>query len=173
MNSSKNFKYLSSKWHDRIVEAIYQKIRGCSETSANFVNRMTETAFSHLRIELQQINNRKPDLLEIKSNGKECKNIEVTICFDLCMSESYKSKDRKYQQLKSILNRNGIKTNIRILCFGSLGTVYEDVRKNLRGLGLSSEEAKSTMKWCSVSNMICGSMMWRNRCKGAHRQNEM
>ena len=59
------------------------------------------------------------------------------------MSESYKSKDRKYKQLKSILNRNGIKTNIRILCFGSLGTVYEDVRKNLRGLGLSSEEAKS------------------------------
>ena len=98
---------------------------------------------------------------------------KVTICFDLYMSESYESKARKYQQLKNILNRNGIKTNIRILSFGSLGTVHEDVRKNLKGLGLSSEEAKSTMKWCSVSNMICGNMIWRNRCKGIHGQNEI
>ena len=92
----------------------------------------------HIRTELQQIheqiNNRKPDLLEIKSNEKECEIIEVTVCFDLYMSESYESKARKYQQLKNILNRNGITTNIRILCFGSLGTVHEDVRKNLRGL---------------------------------------
>ena len=63
-----------------------------------------------------------------------------------------------------------MKTNIRILCFGSLGTVHEDVRKNLRGLGLSSEEAKSTMKWRSVSNMICGNMIWQNRCKWIHGQ---
>ena len=70
---------------------------------------MTETAFPHLRTELQQINNRKSDLLEIKSNEKECKIIEVTLCFDLYMSESYESKARKYQQLKNILNRNGDK----------------------------------------------------------------
>ena len=170
MNSCNRFKDLYSKRHDRIVEAIYQKIRRYSETSVKFVNRMAETAFPNLRTELQQINNRKPDLLEIKSNEKECEIIEVTVCFDLYMSESYESKARKYQQLKNILNRNGIKTNIRILCFGSLGTVHQDARKNLRGLGLSSEEAKSTMKWCSVSNMICRNMIWRNRCKWIHGQ---
>ena len=89
------------------------------------------------------------------------------------MSESYKSKDTKYQQQKSILNDNGRKTNVRILlCFGSLGTVEDDVRKNLRKLGLSSEEVKFTIKWCSVSNMICGNIIWQNRCKGMHGQNE-
>ena len=151
----------------------FQLASPLSETPLKFVNRMAETAFPHLRTELQQINNRKPDLLEIKSNEKECEIIEVTVCFDLYMSESYESKARKYQKLKNILNRNGIKTNIRILCFGSLGTVHEDVRKNLKGLGLSSEEAKSTMKWCSVSNMICGNMIWRNRCKRIHGQSEI
>ena len=78
----------------------------------------------------------------------------------------------KYQQLKNKLDQNRIKINIGILCFGSLGTVHEDVRKNLRKLGLSSEEVKSTIKWCSVSNMICGNIIWQNRCKGMHGQNE-
>ena len=62
MNSCNRFKDLYSKRHDRIVEAIYQKIRRHSETSVKFVNRMAETEFPHLRTELQQINNRKPDL---------------------------------------------------------------------------------------------------------------
>ena len=56
-----------------------------------------------------------------------------------------------------------------MLYFRPLGTVHEDVRKNLRGFGLSSEEPKSTMKWCSVSNMICGNMIWRNRCEAGVR----
>ncbi len=172
MNSCKKFKDLYSKRHDRIVDAVYQKMRRYNQTSVFFVNRMAETAFPDLRTELQQMNNRKPDLLEIKSNKKECEIIEVTVCFDLYMSESYRSKETKYQQLKNILDQNGIKTNIRILCFGSLGTVHEDVRKNLRRLGLSSEEVKSTIKWCSVSNMICGNIIWQNRCKGMHGQNE-
>ena len=167
MNSCKK-KDLYSKRHDRIVDAVYQKMRRCNQTSVFFVNRMAETAFPDLRTELQQMNNRKPDLLEIKSNKKECEIIEVTVCFDLYMSESYWSKGTKYQQLKNILDQIGIETNIRILCFGSLGTVHEDVRKNLRKLGLSSEEVKSTIKWCSVSNMICGKIIWQNRCKGMH-----
>ena len=89
---------------------------------------MAETAFPHLRTEVQQINNWKPDLVEIKCNEKECEMIEVTVCFDFYMSESYESKARKYRQLKNMLNRKRIKKNIRILCFGS----YEGVRKNLR-----------------------------------------
>ena len=82
------------------AQAIYRKIRRYSETSVKFVNRMAETAFPHFRTELQQINNRKPDLLEIKSKEKECEIIEVTVCFDLYMPESYERKARKYQQLK-------------------------------------------------------------------------
>ena len=110
------------------------------------------------------MNTRKPDIIEIKSNNIMCEIIEVTVCFDLYLSEAYKSKFLKYQRLKNILDQNRIKTSIRLLCFGSLGMVHENVRKNLRKLGISGDEAKSTMKWCSVSNMICGNMIWRNRC---------
>ena len=67
-----------------------------------------------------------------------------------------------------MLEQNGIKTSIKVLCFGSLGIVHENVRKNLRKLGLSGDEAKSAIKWRSVSNMICRYMIWRNRCKLMH-----
>ena len=62
------------------------------------------------------------------------------------MPESYRSKYSKYQQHKEILQQNGIRTSIQVLCFGSLGTVHQEVRKSLRKLGLSGDEAKSTMK---------------------------
>ena len=114
------------------------------------------------------MNNRKPDVIEIKSNNKVCKIIEVTVCFDLYMPESYRSKCSKYKQLKEMLEQNGIKTSIKVLCFGSLGISHENVRKNLRKLGLSGDEAKSAIKWFSVSNMICGNMIWCNRCKLMH-----
>ena len=100
MNSCKRFKDLCSKRHDRIVNAVYQKMRQCHETSDFFCSRMTETAFSDLRTELQQMNNRKSDIIEIKSNNKVCEVVEVTICFDLCMPESYSSKCQNTNNLK-------------------------------------------------------------------------
>ena len=57
-----------------------------------------------------------------------------------------------------------------VMCFGSLATIHKNVRGNLKRLGLSGEEAKETMKWCSVSNMICGSIIRRHRCKIVHGQ---
>ena len=131
---------------------------------------MVETAFPHIKNALQQLNQRKPDILEIKVNGRECEIVEVTVCFDLYMDTSYQEKRNKYQPVINLLNRHGIATSISVMCFGSLGTVHKNVRGNLKRLGLSGEEAKETMKWCCVSNMICGSIIWRNRCKKVHGQ---
>ena len=125
---------------------------------------MVETAFPHIKNALQQLNQRKPDILEIKMNGRECEIVEVTVCFDLYMDTSYQEKRNKYQPVINLLNRHGIATSISVMCFGSLGTVHKNVRGNLKRLGLSGEEGKETMKWCCVSNMICGSIIWRNRC---------
>ena len=75
----------------------------------------------------------------------------------ICACQNHtENKSLTYQQLKNILDQNGIKTSIKVLGFRPLGTVHEDVRRNLGKLGLSGDEAKTTMKWCSVSNMICG-----------------
>ena len=62
------------------------------------------------------MNDRKPDVIEIKSNKKVCEIIEVTVCFDLYMPESYRIKCLKYLQLKKILDQNRIKTGIKIFC---------------------------------------------------------
>ena len=92
MNSCKRFNDLYSKRHDRIVDAVYQKMHQCNQTSNLFCNRMAEAAFPYLRIKLQQVNNRKPDIIEIKSNNKNCEIIEMNVCLDLYMSESYRNK---------------------------------------------------------------------------------
>ena len=121
---------------------------------------MVEKAFPHIRNALRQLNQREPDILKIKLNKRKCEIIEVIVCFDLYMDTSYREKGNKYQPL---INFN----KFSVMYFGSLGTVHKDWRGNLKKIGLSGEEAKETMKWCSVSNMICGSIVWRNRCKKA------
>ena len=168
LNSCRKYKDLYSRRHDRVVEFLGQKIQKKNSTSTLFVNKMVETAFPHIRNALQQLTQRKSDLLEIKENKRDCEIVEVTVCFDLYMDTSYNEKVNKYQALRNLLNEHGIATSISVMCFGSLGTVHKSVRENLKRLGLSGEEAKETMKWCSVSNMICGIILWRNRCKKIH-----
>ena len=126
---------------------------------------MVETAFPQIRNAFQQLNQRKPYILQIKVNKRECEIVEVTACFDWYMDTSYQERENKCQRLINLLNRHGITTSMSVMCFGSLGTVHTNVRRNLKRLGLSGEEAKETMKWCILSNMICGSIIWRNRCK--------
>ena len=92
------------------------------------------------------MNNRKPDIKEIKSNNKMCKIIEVTVCYDLYIPESYRSKYSKYKLLREIIEQNGIRARVQVSCIGSLGTIHEEVRKNLRKLELCGDEAKSTIK---------------------------
>ncbi len=46
----------------------------------------------------------------------------------------------------------GIKTNTKILCFWSLGTVHENVRENLIGLGLTSEGR--SLRWNGAVYLI-------------------
>ena len=170
LNSCRKYKDLYSRRHDSVVEFLGQKIQKKNSTSTLFVNKMVETTFPHIRNALQQLTQRKPDLLEIKENKRDCEIVEVTVCFDLYMDTSYNEKVNKYQTLRNLLNEHGIATSISVMCFGSLGTVHKSVRGNLKRLGLLGEEAKETMKWCSVSNMICSNIIWRNRCKKIHGQ---
>ena len=70
---------------------------------------------------------------------------------------------------EKMLDQNGIKTSIRVLCIGSIGMVHGSVRKNFRQLGISDDVAKSRIKWCSESNMICGNMIWQKICRLMHK----
>ena len=156
MNSCRNYKDLYSRRHDRVVEFLGQKIEKKNSTSTLFVNKMVETAFPHIKNALQQLNQRKPDILEIKVNGRECEIVEVTVCFDLYMDTSYQEKRNKYQPVINLLNRHGIATSISVMCFRSLGTVHKNVRGNLKRLGLSGEEARMDLQMaqCKVIDLL-------------------
>ena len=83
MNSCRDYKDLYSRRHDRVVEFLGQKIQKKNSTSMLFVNKMVETAFPHIKNALQQVNQRKPDILEIKVNGenvKLLKSLSALIC---------------------------------------------------------------------------------------------
>ena len=170
MSSCRKFKDLYSRRHDRIVSTVSEKIQKSNPASHLFVNKMAETVFPALRNETKEISSRKPDIIELKENEKECEIIEITVCFDMYMEQSYSGKAEKYKELIRVLEQNGIKAKINVLCFGSLGSVHKEVRTCLKKLGLSYEEAKSTMKWCGVSNMIGGNIIWRERCKLVHEE---
>ena len=172
MGSCRKFKDLYSMRHDRIADTISEKIQRINPTSKLFVNKMAETVFPALRSEIEQISSRKPDIIQLKENGEECEIIEITVCFDMYMEQSYAGKAEKYKELMKKLKQNRIKANINVLCFGSLGSVHKNVRECLKRLGLSYEEAKTTIKWCGVSNMIGRNIIWRERCKLVHEERD-
>ena len=92
-----------------------------------FTNKMAETIVPELKEELRTICHRKPDLIMVNTGQKECKIIEVTVCFDMYMEQSYRGKLNKYHDLKAALVQAGYSTDYFVMCSGSLGCVHKDV----------------------------------------------
>ena len=104
----------------------------------------------------------------VNMGRKECKIIEVTVCFDMYMEQSYRGKLNRYHDLRAALVKAEYSTDYYVMCFGSLGCVHKDVRGNLRKLGMTHEDTKATMKWQGVLEMIGSNIIWKNRCKKLH-----
>ena len=71
----------------------------------------------------------------------------------------------RYYDLVECLERNGYRTNLVVLCFGSLGCVKKDVWKLLRKFTNDKCYLKDVLKWCSISNVIGSNYIWRHRVK--------
>ena len=76
---------------------------------------MAETVFPALRNEIKEISSRKPDIIELKENEKECEIIEITVCFDMYMEQSYSGKAEKYKELIRVMNKTGSRQ--KSMCF--------------------------------------------------------
>ena len=98
MSSCRKFKDLYSGRHDRILSTVSEQIQNSNPASQLFVNKMAETVFLALRNEIEEISSRKPDIIEQKENEKECEIIEITVCFDMYMEQSYSGKAEKYKE---------------------------------------------------------------------------
>ena len=159
MNSCRKFSDLYSRRHDRLVDAIHTRIKKLDPSWKILTNQRVKTIFPELREELRTIRHRKPDLIMVNAGQKGCKIIEVTVCFDMYMEQSYMGKQNKYHDLKAAVVHAGYSTDYYVMCFGSLGCVHKDVRGNLRKLGLTHEDKKATMKWCGVSDRISSNII--------------
>ena len=89
MSSCRKFKDLYSRRHYCIVNTVSEKIQRSNRTSHLFVNKMAETVFLALRNEIEEISSRKPDLIELKRNKQVYEVIDITVCFDTYIEQSY------------------------------------------------------------------------------------
>ena len=99
------------------------------------------------------------------ATNRECWIIEVTVCFDLYFDYARAGKLNCYEQLVHVLTAFGYKVKLLVLCFGALGCIANDVKRNLRSLKIDRDDIKSLLHWCSISNIIGANYIWRHRVK--------
>ena len=128
-------------------------------------NLLAETIFAEFKEGIKQIVHRKRGIVILDRIQRQCTIVEINVCYDLYLENAYQEKVRRYKELSDYLERNGFSVQLVVLCFGSLGCVKSDVWKGLRNFSQSKESIKNVMKWCSISCIIGGNYIWRNRVK--------
>ena len=126
---------------------------------------MIESIFPELRETWVDIVHRKPDIVIVEPITRACYIVEIKVCYDLYFEYSYNEKYERYTPVCNVLESDGWKVELVVLCFGSLGCMRNDVWRGLRKLGMSKSDIKDLMKWCSISNLIMANYIWRHRVK--------
>ena len=162
LNSCTRFTNFRSRRHDRIVSKINQFIKNNTDFTT-YENKMAYTIFIQQNENLRNLEHGKPDLICI--NGNRIIVVEITICYDLYIDYAYEEKLRRYAPLIRILTETGYTTDLKILCFGSLGTIEKSVYSALYSFTNNKKLVKDTIKWCSISAIIAANYIWRYRVK--------
>ena len=152
-----------SRRHDRIVDKFADELKLYIPNKSISVNKLCEKVFPFLKEELVKIVHRKPDIVVVRNDI--CYIVELTVCYDTYFEFSHAAKVSRYGELVNCLNNQGIKSNLLVMCFGSLGTIKGNVRNNLRILGFDSDNSKYFLSWASISCIIGANYIWRHRVK--------
>ena len=159
-NALKNF---YSARHNRIVDEIFKFVKPLKRRFRFHKDQLINTIIPN--IDYSDIVHRKPDITIVDLINKKCIFVEITICYDLYFEQAYNEKRNRYSVLCDTLNTNGFETKLIVLCFGSLGSIKEDVWSNLRYFKPDKESLKRLLKWCSISCIIGSNYTWRYRVK--------
>ena len=112
---------------------------------------------------IQRITHRKPDIIIIDNQSRKCIILEVTVCYDLYFEQALNTKEKRYQPLCSLLQSLGWEVDLKVPCFGSLGCIKKDVWTVMRSLSVDKLIVKSTLQWCSISNLLMANYILRHR----------
>ena len=161
----KTFGNFYSRRHNRIVEKIATYLRNCRCRYRIYQEKQSESIFTPLRIELLDIQHRRPDIHLVDEVSKSCILIEISVCYDIYLDYANQAKKERYSPLVDCLKKNGYDTKLITLCFGSLGSVRNNVWNDLKGFTDDKIYLKSIIKSCSISNIIGSNYIWRHRVK--------
>ena len=67
--------------HDRVADVLHLKIAKLDPCWKIVTNIVLETIFPEVREELRKVCHRKTGLIMVNTGRKECKIIEVTVCY--------------------------------------------------------------------------------------------
>ena len=87
---------------------------------------MAETIFPDSKTELSEIRNRKIDIVLVDKSERNCYLVEVKVCFDLYLNQSYDEKIIRHQDLVITLRSHHYDVKLLVMCFGSLGCLKQD-----------------------------------------------
>ena len=166
LNGCRQFQNYYSSRHDRIVLKIFKFLQEyCVDGYNIHMEKMGQTLFPEYQNDWQLIPNRKPDIVIINKRSKSCIIVEVTVPYDLYFSEAKNAKKLKYQLYCRLLENYGYTTKIIVLCFGSLGTIDNEVKTGLVNFKPNIEKMKELLHSCSISAIIGSNYIWRSRVK--------
>ena len=116
-----------SRRHNRIVDRLAAFIKLVKPRVPVYVDKMAETIFPEFKTELSEIRNRKVDIVLVDKSERSCYLVEVKVCFDLYLNQSYDEKISRYQDLVIALRSHHYDVKLLVMCFVSLGCVKQDV----------------------------------------------
>ena len=164
LNSCKVFNNYYSRRHDRIVSKIFSFLEKLIDDDfVIYSEKMAETIFPEY--DWHNIQHRKPDIVILNKVTKRIIVVEITVPYDLYFSWAKEAKVTRYSPYCRLLETFNYNTKFIVLCFGSLGTIDQDVRTGLMYFKPSNKNLKDLLKWCSISVIIGSNYIWRSRVK--------
>ena len=99
----KTFGNFYSRRHNRIVEKIAEYLRSCRCRYRIYQEKQSESIFTPLRIELLDIQHRRPDIHLVDEVSKSCILIEISVCYDIYLDYANQAKKERYSEKGTIL----------------------------------------------------------------------
>ena len=163
LNGCPILKNFYSARHNRIVDKILEFVKPLKRRFRSYKDKLINTIIP--TIDFSEIIHRRPDIVVIDMINKTCVIVEVTVCYDLYFVQAFNAKKVRYTPLCDILTSNGFDVKLIVLCFGSLGSIKNDVWSGLRYFKPEKDQLKRLLKWCSISCIIGSNYTWRHRVK--------
>ena len=154
-----------SRRHNRVVSILCKFLEKYKGSHHIYSEKNVETVFPKLRNNLLALKHRRPDIIIVNKETKDCIVVEITVCFDIYLDKAHETKRNRYNPLMECLSRNGYCTRLFALCFGSLGSIRNDVWNFLKSFSNDKLANKQVLKYCSISNIIGSNYIWRSRVK--------